>query len=256
VRRRLQRLYRPRARRGLRGSGACARDRVSRSPINAPRRSPHPRRARSSSRARPSQADRLGGVPPMHSARELRVSKVDCVRESRSAGSCGDSLPRCAPRRTARGFGKGAWRVVPHAVALGVALVSGSAIARGGGHGGGGHSCGGHHSVGGRRSVQSVAMRGCGSSSGSSPALTNTLYGWPEAYTTVVDTARAEPWRRVIEAPHDAADVYAGVIAAPPQEAASPADIYTYTDARGVIHFTNYRPTDGQAQVYLRTRSL
>ena len=87
-------------------------------------------------------------------------------------------------------------------------------------------------------------MCGDGLSAGGSPAWTGTLYGRPDVYPAVADTARAELWQRVFEAPPAPPDPYARVVAARPPHPASPADIYMYADAHSVIHFTNYRPTE------------
>jgi hypothetical protein len=173
--------------------------------------------------------------------------------KSRSTGSSSDSAPRGAFPRTVCARSAGGRRFLSPVLAVALALVPGSAIARGGGHGGGGHGGGGHHGFGGHVCGQSVGVRGGGQPAGGSPAWAAAA-SLPEGggYPAIAQTLYGEPWRPAYEAPYAQLDPYARVVAARPPRPASPADIYTYADARGVVHFTNYPPIDPGAQVYLR----
>jgi hypothetical protein len=71
-------------------------------------------------------------------------------------------------------------------------------------------------------------------------------------YWTTADMAveeKQEPIAEAVAAPADTGTI--DVEARPPRQAAS-SDIYRYTDAEGVIHFTDSPPANVQGHVYLR----
>jgi hypothetical protein len=190
---------------------------------------------------------------------ELADRRANCVTESRSSSLRSATLTRRRWRLGARPFAEAVSRSLPLGIALAVALISGSAVARG--HGGsdddGGRprfSSGYHPTL--RQNLRGIfrGIYGGHLYLGDRPAWDGSAH-WDSGfwvYCTTVDPARrGEPRQRAVEALPAQPEPHRIDIKARPVRPASSADIYEYADDQDVLHFTDYRPANGQGRIFL-----